>query len=169
MRIDPVTIRPAGPDDLTPITEMYNHYIEHTHVTFDTEPFRVEHRADWYGHYAPAGPHRLLVAERLGTVIGYATSSPFRPKPAYRTSVETSVYVHPDAVGQGIGRRLYDDLLGILEQERIHRAYAGIAMPNEASVALHVRCGFTPIGTYDEVGYKFGRYFDVAWFQRRIP
>ena len=166
--IDPVTIRAGLADDLATLTDIYNHYVVTSHVTFDITPFTVEQRADWYGHYAPTGPHRLLVAERRGTPVGYATSSPFRPKPAYRSSVETSVYLSPDATGTGLGRRLYTDLLGQLGAEGVHRAYAGIALPNEASIALHLRSGFTPIGTYHEVGYKWGRYIDVAWFEREI-
>jgi phosphinothricin acetyltransferase len=165
----PVTIRAADDDDLPALTDIYNHYVTTTHVTFDVTPFTVEERRAWYAHYAPTGPYRLIVAERAGTPIGYATSSPLRPKPAYRSSVETSVYLHPDATGAGLGRRLYADLLKLLVGEGVHRAYGGVALPNDASVALHLSCGFTPLGTYHEVGYKFGRFIDVAWFEREIP
>lgn len=163
-----VSIREAGRHDLPALTAIYNHYVETSHVTFDIVPFTVEQRAEWFGHYAPTGPHRLLIAEENGVAVGYATSSPLRPKPAYRTSVETSVYVHPEAAGRGLGRRLYDELLATLEGENVHRAYAGIAVPNDASVALHLKCGFTYLGTYHEVGFKHGRYIDVEWYERAI-
>ena len=164
------SIRPAERADLAALTDIYNHYVETSHATFDITPFSVDQRAEWFSHYATHGPYRLLVAEDQGAVVGYASSSPFRPKPAYQTSVETSVYLHPDAAGRGLGRAVYRELLAILdrEHEHVHRAYAGVALPNAASVALHLRCGFTPLGIYHEVGFKFGRYIDVAWFERNV-
>lgn len=154
--------------DLGALTDIYNYYVETSHVTFDVTPFRVEQREEWFGHYATRGPYRLIVAEQAGAVAGYVTSSPFRPKPGYRTSVETTVYLRPEAAGRGLGIRLYTHLLGLLEGEPVHRAYAGVAVPNPASVALHLRCGFTALGTYHEVGQKFGRYIDVDWFERAV-
>lgn len=85
----------------------------------------------------------------------------------YGTSVEVSVYLTPDAAGHGIGTRLYDALFTALATEDVHRAYAGIALPNAASVRLHERFGFAHVGTYGEVGRKFGRYWDVAWYEKR--
>lgn len=161
-------LRPGLRSDLPALTDIYNHYVETSHVTFDIAPFTVDQRGEWFGHYAENGPHRLIVAEIDGAVAGYATSSPFRPKPAYRTSVETSVYLRPDATGRGLGKVLYDELLSTLDSEDVHRAYAGVAVPNPASVALHRRCGFRPLGVYHEVGFKFGRYIDVEWFERKV-
>jgi phosphinothricin acetyltransferase len=103
------------------------------------------------------------------SALGYATSSPFRPKPGYVTSVEMTVYLRPDATGRGLGTLLYSELLSALAGEDLHRAYAGVALPNDASVALHERVGFRVIGTYVEVGRKFGRYWDVRWFERELP
>ncbi|MGH8968411.1 MAG: GNAT family N-acetyltransferase [Actinomycetes bacterium] len=102
-------------------------------------------------------------------LLGYATSSRLRDKPAYDTSVETTVYCAPSALGRGAGSLLYDHLFRALASEDLHRAYAGIAMPNDASVALHLRHGFRELGTYAEVGRKFGRYWDVRWFERVLP
>ena len=102
------------------------------------------------------------------TILGYATSSPFRPKAAYATSVETSIYLAPDAGGRGIGTLLYKQLFDALATQDVHRAYAGITLPNEASVRIHERFGFRRIGVYEEVGRKFGRYYDVAWFEKRL-
>ena len=161
-------VRPGREDDRVALTAIYNHYVTTSHVTFDDVPFSVDERRDWFSHYAGTGPHRLLVAEHEGRVVGYATSSPFRPKPGYRTSVETTVYVADGAAGRGIGNALYARLFAELADEGLHRAYAGLAVPNEPSRALHLRFGFTPIGVYREVGTKFGRYIDVEWFERPL-
>lgn len=163
-----VTVRAGRPDDLAALTDIYNHYVVNTHVTFDLEPFTVEQRREWLSHYRPAGRHRLFVAAEGDAVLGYATSSRFREKAAYATSVETTVYCRVDAVGRSIGSLLYAALFDALADEDVHRAYAGIALPNDASLALHRRFGFTDVGTYREVGRKFGRYWDVTWLERPL-
>lgn len=162
-------VRPAAVRDLPALTDIYNHYVRSGATTFDTTEFGVDERRDWFSHYAGDGPHRLLVAVDAGAVVGYATSSPFRVKPAYATSVETSVYCRADATGRGLGTLLYGALFDALAAQDLHRAYAGVALPNDASVALHQRLGFRSIGTYVEVGRKFGRYWDVRWFERALP
>jgi phosphinothricin acetyltransferase len=101
-------------------------------------------------------------------ILGYATSSPYRTKPAYQTSVEVTVYVAPHAGRRGIGTLLYKALFAALAGEDLHRAYAGIALPNEASTRLHERFGFRHLGTHREVGRKFGRYWDVAWYEKEL-
>ena len=163
-----VGVRNGEERDLPALTDLYNHYVTSSHVTFDDVPFGVEERSEWFSHYARSGPHRLLVAESGGDLVGYATSSPFRPKPGYRTSVETTVYVAPEAVGRGIGNALYTDLFEELRHQRLHRAYAGVAVPNPASRALHLRFRFQPVGTFREVGTKFGTWIDVEWFERAL-
>jgi phosphinothricin acetyltransferase len=162
-------VRAAQPADLQAVTDIYNHYVRTSGVTFDTTPFTVDARQEWFSHYATTGPHRLLVAVDGPDVLGYATSSPFRPKPGYATSVETSVYLRPEAADRGLGTLLYRELFVALAAEDLHRAYAGVALPNDASVALHERLGFRELGTYVEVGRKFGRYWDVRWFERALP
>lgn len=162
-------IRTAQRRDLPALTTLYNHYIEHTVITFDLVPWTVDQRAAWFEHHAPTGPHRLLVGERDGRVVGYASSGTFRPKAAYGRSVETSVYLDHEQVGRGDGTRLYQALFDELATETVHRAYAGVALPNDASIRLHRRLGFNPIGTFREVGFKFGRYVDVEWFERPVP
>jgi phosphinothricin acetyltransferase len=161
-------IRPASEDDLEAINNIYNHYVAETHVTFDDEPMSMEARREWFTHYAPSGRHRVLVAMDDGQVAGYATSSRFRPKPGYLTSVETSIYLAADAVGRGTGSKLYAALFEALEGEDLHRAYAGIALPNPASVALHERFGFKRVAHFSEQGRKFGRYWDVDWFEKPL-
>jgi phosphinothricin acetyltransferase len=164
-----LVVRDGQDVDLEQLTAIYNHYVVTTHVTFDLEPFTVEGRRDWFRHYGPEGPHRLLVATDGIRVLGYATSSPFRTKAAYDTTVETSVYCEPTAVGRGIGSLLYERLFASLAAEDLHRAIAGIALPNEASVRLHRRFGFREIGVEHEVGRKFEKYWDVLLLERELP
>jgi phosphinothricin acetyltransferase len=161
-----LAIRPAEPGDVAALTELYNHYIATTAITFDIEPMTVETRAEWLSHYAPSGRHRLLVGHDGPVLVGYASTSPFAVKAAYETSVEVSVYVAPGRARRGIGTALYEALFASVADEDIHRAYAGITLPNEASVRLHEQFGFTPVGVYREVGRKFGRYHDVLRMQK---
>jgi phosphinothricin acetyltransferase len=161
-------IRPATLDDLPALTEIYNHYVINTAITFDLQRFTPAGRRAWFDDHRPDGRHRLLVAIDDERVVGYATSSRWRPKAAYDTTVESSVYIHPDAVGHGIGTALYSALFEALSAEDIHTIVAGISLPNPASVALHERFGFRPVGVFGEVGRKFDRYWDVAWYQRDV-
>ncbi|GCD37021.1 phosphinothricin N-acetyltransferase [Streptomyces chrestomyceticus JCM 4735] len=165
-----VQVRAATETDLGSLTDLYNHYVRETPITFDTEPFTPEQRRSWLLSHPEDGPHRLLVARdrTCRSLLGYVTSTPFRIKPAYATSVEVSVYCAREAVGRGVGTLLYKALFEALADEDVHRAYAGIALPNEASVRLHTRFGFRHVGTYGEVGRKFGRYWDVAWYEKHL-
>lgn len=166
-----VKVRPGKEDDLVALTAIYNHYIRKTPITFDVTPLTADERRPWLLSHPEDGPHRLLVARipcSGGGILGYPTSSPFRPKAAYATSVETSVYLAPDAVGRGIGTLLYKQLFEALADEDVHRAYAGVTLPNEASVRVHRRFGFRQVGIHEEVGRKFGVYHDVAWFEKRL-
>ncbi len=163
-----VDVRPATLDDLAAVNDIYNQYVAETHYTFDVEPMTIDARLEWFTHYATIGRHRLVVAVSDGHVIGYACSSRFRPKPGYETSVETSIYLAPESVGRGAGSRLYEALFKTLEGEDVHRAYAGIALPNPASVAVHERFGFKRVAHFTEQGHKFGRYWDVAWYEKTL-
>ena len=163
-----VEVRAATLDDLAALNDIYNQYVAETHYTFDVEPMSAEARREWFAHYGTSGRYRVLVAVSEDTVVGYATSSRFRPKPAYETSIETSVYLAPESVGRGAGSRLYEGLFKALEGEDIHRGYAGIALPNPASIALHERFGFKRVAHFTEQGRKFGRYWDVAWYEKPL-
>lgn len=164
-----ITIRSPKPNDLAPLAELYNYYILHTTVTFDIRPYSLEERRQqWFEHYHPEGRHRLLVAELNHAIVGYVTSSRFSAKAAYDTSVETSIYIYPPAQGQGVGTRLYETLFEQLAKENVHRAYAGITLPNDNSVAFHKKMGFASAGRYSEVGYKFDQYWDVEWFEKAL-
>lgn len=162
-------IRVAESGDLARLVDIYNHYVTETHATFHTEPFAVGARTHWFAQFKEAGPYQLLVADAGGSVAGYATSKRYKQRAAYDTSVETSIYLDPDATGQGIGYRLYAALLDrLLEEPSVHRAYGGVGLPNDASVALHEKLGFRLVGTYNEVGFKFGKYWDVSWFEKDV-
>lgn len=162
-------IRAGEERDLEALTEIYNHYVRHTHITFDIEPWRVEaRRARWFSHYGEDGPHRLRVAVEGEAVLGYVTSSPMGEKAGYRTTIETSVYLRPEASGRGLGTRLYEALFQALSGLDLHRAYAGIALPNPGSMRLHEKLGFRQVGVFSEVGRKFGRFYDVAWYERSL-
>ncbi|MFE2019358.1 GNAT family N-acetyltransferase [Streptomyces sp. NPDC059499] len=169
-----VQVRPGTEADLEVLTDIYNHYVRETALTFDTAAFTPAERLPWLRSHPEDGPYRLLVAREDSTadnatgILGYATSSPYRPKAAYSTSVEVSVYCAPDATGRGIGTLLYKALFEALAGEDIHRAYAGIAQPNEPSARLHDAFGFRHVGTYTEVGRKFGRYWDVSWYEKPL-
>ncbi len=161
-----VQIRPAVRGDLARLTEIYNYYVIHTPVTFDVEPYTVERREPWFAQFGATGRHRLLVAEENGAIAGYAGTTRFRPKAAYETTVETTIYCDPSATGKGIGSRLYSSLFDALRGEDIHRFVAGYAVPNPATAAIHERFGFKVVGVFSENGRKFGKYWDVCWVER---
>jgi phosphinothricin acetyltransferase len=161
-----VTIRPATLGDLPRLTEIYNHYITETPITFDTDPFTPDQRREWFGHYADTGRRRLLVAERDGTVLGYTTSSRYSDRAAYDTTVETTILCAPEAVGQGVGRVLYAALFDVLVPEDVHSALARITLPNRGSCEIHEHFGYRHMGTMVEAGRKFDKYWDVAFYQK---
>ena len=161
-----VRIRPAVPGDWTRLTEIYNYYVINTPVTFDVEPYTVERREAWFAQFAETGRYRLLVAENDAGVIGYAGTTRFRPKEAYETTAETTIYCAPDSAGKGIGSRLYATLFDVLRGEDIHRFVAGYTLPNPSTAAIHARFGFKVVGVFSEIGRKFGKYWDVCWTER---
>lgn len=166
-----IQVRPANRADLPRLTEIYNYYVINTPVTFDIEPYTVERRATWFDQFAITGRYRLLVAEVDGQVEGYAGTTRWRPKAAYDTTVETTVYSSPETVGKRIGRKLYAALFEAIAGENVNRIVGGYTLPNPASAKLHELFGFRNVGAFSEVGYKFGRYWDVQWTERplRLP
>lgn len=161
-------VRPGRVEDLEQLNDLYNHYVRDTHITFDIEPITMEQRLEWFGHFGERGRHRLLVAVTRDRVLGYAASDPVHPRQAYETSVATSIYLAPDATGQGVGSLLYTALFDALAGEDLHRAYAGIAIPNDVSTALHARFGFRQVAYFTEQGRKLGRFWDVAWYEKEL-
>ena len=162
-------IRPALIADLPALTDIYNHYVVNTPITFDLRPFAPEERRPWFDEHETSGRHRLIVAaDDSGAIVGYATTSRWRPKAAYDTTVESSVYCRAESVGRGCGTELYAALFAALAGEDVHRIVAGVVLPNPASIRLHERFGFRPVGVFPGVGRKFDRYWDVAWFERPL-
>jgi phosphinothricin acetyltransferase len=161
-------IRPAVRADLARLTEIYNHYVLTSPVTFDLEPLTVEQRVSWFLEHGDTGRYRLLVADEEGRVVGYATTSRFRDRAAYDTTVEASIYCAPEAVGRGLGSALYRALFAAIAGEDINRIVAGITLPNAVSVALHRSFGFAQVGVFSQNGRKFDRYWDVGWFERPL-
>jgi phosphinothricin acetyltransferase len=164
-------IRPALLSDLPRLAEIYNHYILNTPITFNTRPFTVEEFAGWFEEHSDGKRHRLVVAVKNGDdsrVIGYAGTGRFRPKEAYETTVETTIYRSPECTQRGVGTLLYGALFELLAGEDINRIVAGVTLPNPASVALHERFGFRHVGTFTGNGRKFEKYWDVAWFERPL-
>jgi phosphinothricin acetyltransferase len=159
-------IRPATEQDLPAIKAIYDREVETGIATFDTEPPPLEKWADRLTS-TETGEH-MLVAELDGSVAGYAYSATYRPRLAYARTRETSVYLAPEATGQGLGRALYDDLLSRLRAEGMHVALGVIALPNPASEALHRALGFERVGVLPEVGHKFGRWIDTAFWALRL-
>ena len=163
-----INVRHLEPNDVPAINEIYNHYILNTPITFDIDPKSVEERIAWATTFAEQGRYQCLVATEGEAFLGWACSGPYRAKAAYQTSVEVSIYLDPNASGRGIGVALYDALFEELKTEGIHRALAAITHPNEASVALHKRFGFSEIGLFAEVGHKFEKYWDVLWMEKHL-
>ena len=163
-----LTVRPARVEDLPRLTEIYNQYVLNSRVTFDLEPYTVERRMQWFSQFGVTGRHRLLLVEGDGLVLGYAGTTRFRPKAAYDTTVETTIYCSADNTRKGLGSLLYSALFEAIVNEDIQRIVAGFTLPNPASQALHQRFGFKLVGIFHEVGRKFGRYHDVAWNERPL-
>lgn len=164
-----VTVRNASIEDVPALTEIYNYYVIHTPITFDIEPYLPGQRISWFHDHNDGKRYRMLVAcDPERGVLGCACTGRFRTKPAYDTTVEASIYCHPEAVGRGMGTLLYQSLFDAIGDQDIHRIVAGITQPNPASSALHRKFGFQSMGTFSQVGRKFGKYWDVMWLERPL-
>lgn len=162
-------IRPAETHDAAALADIYNHYVRESPATFDIEEKSAKERTAWLAQFSTEGPHRCLVACGANeAVVGYCCSHVFRARPAYAQSVETAIYVRHDLHGRGLGAQLYAALFAALEPAGVHRAVAGLVIPNAGSVAVHEKAGFRRIGVFSEIGFKFGRYWDVAFYEKRF-
>ncbi len=162
----PDQIRPARPKDAVSIAAIYAPYVLETAISFEDAAPSAKEMARRMT--ATAADFPFLVFERDGDVLGYAYAGAHAARAAYRWSVNTTVYVAAHAHGSGIGRALYADLLDRLTRQGFHAAFAGIALPNERSVRLHEAVGFRHLGTYEQVGFKFGGWHDVGWWRRAL-
>lgn len=160
-------VRGCAPDDIPQIREIYNHYIAHTTITFEEELLEVAQMQARIEACTRRYPW-LVSLDEQGRVAGYAYASRWKERAAYRHTAETTVYVRDGHAGQGHGRVLYDALLVALKDRGCHVALGCIAIPNEASVALHERFGFEKVAHFTEVGFKHGRWLDVGYWQKRL-
>lgn len=161
-----MSIRHAISADANQICEIYNHYIANTVITFEEEFISPEAMAARIESYTKIYP--WLVCEVDNKIVGYAYATKWRERAAYRHSVEITVYVKNSLGGRGYGKALYAELLGRLEAMGCHLLLAGIALPNEASIGLHESFGFTKAAHFSEVGFKFGQWVDVGYWQKKI-
>ena len=160
-------LRDCTHHDAGPISAIYNHYVEQTAVTFEEVPVAADEMARRIAEVTSRFP--WVVWEQDHTVVGYAYAAPWKPRSAYRHSVETTIYLDSNAQGRGIGTLLYRSLVDRLRPLDVHCAVGGIALPNPASVALHEKLGFRNIGQFHEIGRKFGRWIDVGYWELRLP
>jgi L-amino acid N-acyltransferase len=158
------TIRSAGDDDLAEILRIYNEAIETTTAVFEYRPHRIEMRREWF-KAKQAASLPVLVAAESGSVLGFASYGPFRAWPAYKYSVELSVYVDESARGRGIGSALVRSILVSAREQDLHVVMAGITSDNAVSLRLHEKLGFVEVAHIREVGYKFGRWLDLKLLQ----
>jgi phosphinothricin acetyltransferase len=157
-------IRSVDPSDAEEIARIYNHYIANSHATFELELLEA-HDIEVRINEALEGNFPYLVWEADGHIFGYAYGRQFRPRPAYKRSIETSVYVEQGGEGKGIGTSLYKALLTEIRDRDFHTIIAGISLPNDASVRLHEKFGFEKVAHFCEVGFKFDRWIDVGYWQ----
>jgi phosphinothricin acetyltransferase len=161
-----VLIRLAAAEDAAGVLAIYAPIVQLTSISFEISVPTVDEMSDRIVDRQPT--HPFLVAEGPEGILGYAYAGRFNPRAAYGWTVETSVYVADDAQGQGVGRALYAALLDVLTLQGFRQAVGIIALPNDASVALHERFGFRQVGTFEAVGWKFGAWHDVVWYQREL-
>jgi L-amino acid N-acyltransferase YncA len=159
------SVRDAESGDASAIAEIYNYYVTRTIVTFEEEAVSASEMTQRLAEVRSA-QLPWLVAEQDGSIVGYAYASNWKGRCAYRFSTEVTVYVASELVGRGLGSILYSPLLQQLKSRGIHTAMGGIALPNEASVALHEKFGFKKAAHFHEMGYKFNQWIDVAYWQR---
>ena len=160
-------IREATESDVQEIAHIYNHYIDHSIATFEETPINGDDISQRIARVTQAG-FNWLVAVADGKVAGYAYASRWNTRAAYARTAEISVYLAPDTLAQGFGTKLYQALFESLQSKNIHTVIGGISLPNPASVALHEKFGMSKVAHFGEVGYKFGQFIDVGYWQVKI-
>ena len=160
-------IRTATPDDAAAVAAIYAPIVQHTAISFETEPPDAAEMRSRIVKTLALLPW-LVAEDEAGHVCGYAYASKHRERAAYQWSVDTTVYVREDQRGRGVGRALYEQLLPLLASLGYCQAFAGIALPNAGSVALHEAVGFVALGVYRDVGFKQGQWRDVGWWQKTL-
>ena len=161
-------LRHATADDVPHVAAIREHYVLNSHSTFDTVPPTHEEVRTWMGQFSESTPYQLLVAVEHDAVLGYAATLRYRPKPAFDGTVELSVYLAPDSKSRGVGSALYTDLFARSERHGTRSYLAGVALPNERSLAFHRRHGFVEVGTFVDYAHKWGQPISSTWLQRRV-
>jgi phosphinothricin acetyltransferase len=159
-------IRPVALDHAEQIAGIYAPSVENSHISFEERAPTADEMRERIGSYTKT--HPWIVAMEDAEILGYAYACTHRARPAYRWAAETAIYVRESAQGRGIGKALYHELLRLLKLQHFHGVYAGITLPNDASIALHRSVGFTPVGVYREIGFKNGAWRDTSWWQLRL-
>lgn len=160
-----MAVRPATLDDSASVAEIYNYYIANSHATFELDAVDASEMRRRMEDGTASG-YPFLVYEERGRVLGYAYGQQYRHRPAYRHSVEVSVYIMPGSEQRSIGTRLYEQLFKEIGRGDFHAMIAGISLPNDASIRLHEKFGMTKVAHFREVGHKFGRWIDVGYWER---
>lgn len=159
MQDQSITLRPATAADWVAINDIYNHYVLHSTCTYQEVPETIEGRQQWFNQHGDRYP--VVVAEGNGQVVGWGSLSVYHARSAFRHTVENSIYVHPQQHRRGIGSRLLEELIVRARVLGHHAIVAAIAADQPASMALHTRFHFEPVGRLREVGFKFGRWLDL--------
>ena len=157
-------IRPARAEDFDAIAALTNHYIQTTAIHFSYEPVTARELRESWEKSVKTYPY-LVGSDESGGLVGYAKSGRWRDRAAYDRTAEVGIYIQPGLHGNGLGKRLYLALIDECKRRGFHTLVGGVALPNEASVRLHLTCGFTPVGVFRQVGWKMNAWHDVGWYQ----
>jgi phosphinothricin acetyltransferase len=163
-----LNVRPAIEGDIPVLTDIFNYYIKNSYSTYRENPVTIDFMLDQFEQYDLIGPYRMMVAEFEGKILGRAGSSRYRELEVFDKTVEVGISVVPEVIGKGVGSSLYSSLFDVLSKEDLHLAVAGIALPNDGSVALHKKFGFTDVGVFDEYALVNGRFHSSLWMQKRL-
>lgn len=159
-------IRTGKLADVSSITDIFNYYIEHSNARFEESPLSVDNRLEWFSQFKPDSRHQIYVANDNDKLIGFACSQPYRAMAAFEETVEVTVYLAPLIQGKGVGSKLYEKLFSAIQAHGVHRVLSGVALPNEASIALHKRFGFREVGVFNEYAQKNGEYISSMWLEK---
>jgi phosphinothricin acetyltransferase len=161
-------IRTGKLADVSSITDIFNYYIEHSNARFEESPLSLDNRLEWFSQFKPDSRHQIYVAIDNGKLIGFACSQPYRAMAAFDETVEVTVYLAPFIHGKGVGSKLYEKLFSAIQAHGVHRVLSGVALPNEASIALHKRFGFREVGVFNEYAKKNGEYISSMWLEKKF-
>ncbi|QUM76164.1 N-acetyltransferase family protein [Moritella sp. 24] len=155
--------------DVIVITDIFNFYIINTNARFEEQIFSYEDRLEWFQQFESNSKYQIYVVIENDSVLGFACSQPYRSISAFEGTVEVTVYLDENAKGKGVGSSLYSRLFVELEAQGVHRVLSGIALPNDASIALHKRFGFREVGVFNEYAQKNGKYISSIWLEKVLP